>query len=369
MVKHRRYATKKRKGALIDPVNRNLLGSKTKRQNLDPSSSQLGNQPVSRKAKELSWLTKKVDELQKVKRKPKCKNRFLEETSKLGYNQKPWESAENLLGRINRDQWNLVDEQLVKARFGAAGRDIKEIVEDYKEVDEKEKRRKLEKIARREKLKKLREKEKEFKEKQSRKRKTSEDGDSILLNNSSGDEEKGGSEGSSNESDDDQPSEQFEQKEIQNSRPAKHLRPESPKKKQRLGKRDKLRLKKKSEKAEAACDFLLNAQEVIQFGDRVDAPPVFSGKNRKTMDPLFSQAGKKDLLLKKKLCPASSKNKEMPQTQSRDVTSSQKQTIVKRQTNANLEPLGKIRKTNSCIDFRQRELAIEAYRKIKKITR
>lgn len=47
--------------------------------------------------------------------------------------------------------------------------------------------------------------------------------------------------------------------------------------------------------------FLCYLSEVIKFGERVDAPPVFSGKFRKELDPIFANAGSKDLLLKRVL--------------------------------------------------------------------
>lgn len=82
--------------------------------------------------------------------------------TRLGYSHRPWEDDSALFRRFAKDTFRAVDEQLVRARFGTAGRDVAEIREDYRQLDEKERRKKALKLMRKEKLRKLREKEREF---------------------------------------------------------------------------------------------------------------------------------------------------------------------------------------------------------------
>jgi len=64
-----------------------------------------------------------------------------------------------------------------------------------------------------------------------------------------------------------------------------------------------MRMLKAEETKSEQKEMLLNAREVIPFGDRADAPPEFDTINRKTLKPGFSKAGSKQLLLKAMLSP------------------------------------------------------------------
>ncbi|KAI1719070.1 hypothetical protein DdX_06194 [Ditylenchus destructor] len=283
MAKHRRYPQKKRNNA---PTSGNL--SNKKRLNLEPSRAMLDDQQMSRKIKELKQLAATVPELESAKRKRRPRNRFLEETAKMGYAQRPWESEDLLLSRINRDTHKSVDEQLLKAKFGMAGRSIKDIADDYKTLDEKEH--------------------------------DSEESASI--------------------------------DEVVEKEKPKTNKPNDVKKSRRLGKNDKLRLKRKQTREENEKDFMLNAREIIPFGERADAPPEFSGKLRQGMDPLFAHAGKKDLLLKKQLAKAPESDAKLSKrTDSSDVFARSGTASVNK------------RRSKIGVDPKEREKIIQAYRR------
>ncbi|KAI1730143.1 hypothetical protein Ddc_02827 [Ditylenchus destructor] len=358
MAKHRRYPQKKRNNASRSGTIQNKKGL-----NLEPSRAMLDDEQMSRKIKELKQLSATVPELENVKRKRRPRNRFLEETAKMGYAQRPWESEDLLLSRINRDTHKSVDEQLLKAKFGMAGRSIKDIAGDYKELDEKERRRKLQKLARKEKERKLHEKELAFKANKKRMRQmkkqqndVNSDDDSLAekmdelqerLETEESDNEEDKQENLSDGSEESASSDEVVEKEKH-----KTNKPNEVKKSRRLGKNDKLRLKRKQEREENDKDFLLNAREIIPFGERADAPPEFSGKLRREMDPLFAHAGRKDLLLKKQLAKAPEGDVKLSKrTDSSD--------LFARSGTASVTK----RRSKIAVDPKEREKIIQAYRR------
>jgi len=103
------------------------------------------DQPVPKATRELQRRIQEAKSMVNIKRKKKPKNRLLEESAKMGYFQKPWENPNSLFERVEKDTRKFVREEFIKARYGLAGRNEKEIAQDYKELDEKEKRKKLQK--------------------------------------------------------------------------------------------------------------------------------------------------------------------------------------------------------------------------------
>jgi hypothetical protein len=101
-------------------------------------------------------------------------------TAKMGFQKRPWENDLMLANRVMRDKNRALDDELIKVinfvycfnspifkvKHGTAGRDVKEIEADIKELDEQERRKKLLKIAANEKRRKLKEKEERFRQSQ-----------------------------------------------------------------------------------------------------------------------------------------------------------------------------------------------------------
>ncbi|KAL3090857.1 hypothetical protein niasHS_007232 [Heterodera schachtii] len=252
---------------------------KNKNMNKKPPNSMLEEQPTTWKEQMLKKMTDEVaqqkNKMQKRNKKPK--NRLLEETQKLGYHHMPWESAKTLIYRIQQDQNKAINDELLKARFAKAGRDVKEIAEEYKIIDEKNKMKKERRKVLHEKQSKLRAKEKDNEEGNGANSEDEMDQNEM--------EEEGREDGRGGEA-----------QEEKGTGPK-----ESSSKRKRLRKAVKIQLKRKRTKSQATKELILNAREVIPFGDRVDAPPTFTSELARTIRPLHERAGKKELLLKRLL--------------------------------------------------------------------
>uniref|UniRef100_A0A183C5L2 Ribosome biogenesis protein NOP53 n=1 Tax=Globodera pallida TaxID=36090 RepID=A0A183C5L2_GLOPA len=184
---------------------------------------------------------------------------------------------------------SMVDDQPVtwKARFGKAGRDVKEIAEEYKMMDEKAKQRKLLKLARKEKQLNLLQKDKTFREKSHRNGPIiEEDGTKIL-------------EGDGIEREEEKTEEGEEQR--RGGAWRNRTKPTTEKERMQLAKADKTHNGQRKEQKRPAKELILNAREVIPFGARVDAPPTFNSDLFRKIRPLHAGAGKKELLLKQLL--------------------------------------------------------------------
>uniref|UniRef100_A0A1I7TPX7 DUF1014-domain-containing protein n=1 Tax=Caenorhabditis tropicalis TaxID=1561998 RepID=A0A1I7TPX7_9PELO len=76
---------------------------------------------------------------------------------------------------------------------------------------------------------------------------------------------------------------------------------EKNKKSQKLSKKERrketLKARKADEQKRKAGEVLINSREVIEFGERYDAPPTFAGSLKKKFEPLMAKAGQKTLLL------------------------------------------------------------------------
>jgi len=268
--------------------NNRMRGYDYQRLNQEPSNSSMDDdQPLTRKLRELKKLVQEAKiKTPVIKRNKTPRNRFFDEASKLGYLQRPWEDEEKLLFRISKDTATAVGGELLKAKFGAAGRSISEIAEDYKLLDEKERLKKMQKMAYREKLKRLREKEKAFK-----KRKRKLEGTGL---------QESDSDNNDNELLDDPAPDISDYGNSEDGDECKKIKPTSKDSmatndivlSSRLRKREKLKLKRLDKQQEKAENKIMNAKDVIRFGERVDEPPKFSGNYQPN-----SKMGKKKLLL------------------------------------------------------------------------
>uniref|UniRef100_A0A914GWJ7 Uncharacterized protein n=1 Tax=Globodera rostochiensis TaxID=31243 RepID=A0A914GWJ7_GLORO len=303
MARHRRYplkksaqykdSTKKDENLPVEievaPLPAPMDG-RSRKMNKTPPASMVDDQPVTWKVRKLRQLAEEAAQQQNTtrKRNKKTKNRLLEETLKLGYCHRPWESATALVFRIQRDQDKALNDELLKARFGKAGRDVKEIAEEYKMMDEKAKQRKLLKLARKEKQMKELQKDKTFRERSHRNEPIIED-----------DGTKGYVEGDEIGREGEKAGEEEEQR--RGGAWRNRTKPTTEKERMQLGKADKTHNGQRKEQKQPAKELILNAREVIPFGARVDAPPTFNSDLFRKIRPLHAGAGKKELLLKQLL--------------------------------------------------------------------
>ncbi|KAI6171281.1 hypothetical protein M3Y97_01053600 [Aphelenchoides bicaudatus] len=300
MAKHRRYPVKKpNKAKVKNPLER--MGGKviTKKDlNRVPNKDEMDSQPLPRRWIEVQETAKAAKEAPKRTRtgKKRAKNKFFEMTAKMGFQKRPWEDEEMLANRIARAKNRALDDELIKVQAGTAGRDPKEIEADIKKLDEKERQKKLLKVAAAEKRRKLREKEERFQQSRLAKHADSDEEDVSSV------DEKELDSGDEFVEVDDQESaaRRVIRKGTTKHSKKKQKQPDQPETnaKKRLSSSEKSRQKKKENNSEKRRFLMLNAKEVLPFGERADAPPDFGASLRKKFTPLYSEAGKKDLLLK-----------------------------------------------------------------------
>uniref|UniRef100_A0AC34R3S0 Uncharacterized protein n=1 Tax=Panagrolaimus sp. JU765 TaxID=591449 RepID=A0AC34R3S0_9BILA len=301
--------------------------------NYDPKPTDL-DQKLPRRVREIQKLQEIASNPIK-KKKSKPKNALLELAEKHGFQKRPWETDAKFKKRMLRETDGDIQCELLKAKYGVGGRDVGEIKEDYKELDEIEQRKKDAKAARRQKL--LGDTEPETKDESAEKL---EDGD---------DEEGETSEVPTKKKrlTKNDRIRQFKksEKEIHDKEmifDAKEIIPfgervdappefkadeegetsEVSTKKKRLTKNDRIRQFKKSEKEIHDKEMIFDAKEIIPFGERVDAPPEFKGL--KKLGDSSKKAGSKDLLLKQVL--ENNQTKAVPE--SKKVSEQERQRVI-----------------------------------------
>jgi len=258
MARHRRLQKKNRKKLKsVDPFNfgKNSI-RETKalsKNNIAPNLDELDAQPMSKSSRDLAELILSSAKTFPVKNKKRPRNRLIEETEKAGFVRRRYENEAQFMRRVGNLTHHLVQEEFMKVKYEIAGRDVKELAADLKELDEKAKRRKEQKAARREKL--FRARQQEVGEHQHFQK---EHHDESLGSNSKGDNE------------------------------------QKPAKKSRLSLKDRKKRLKREQEEDDAADLMLNAREVIAFGERVDAPPEFSQQCKFKQK---NRVGEKKLLL------------------------------------------------------------------------
>ncbi|CAD5226640.1 unnamed protein product [Bursaphelenchus xylophilus] len=342
-MRHRRYPVKKNtKIKASDPMTKGKGPGKVdlRRKNRPPTLDEIDEQMIPRRLKDLEQAKQALKDGIDIKRKrnKRNKNKFLELTSRMGFHQRPWEDQEQLTKRIMRTKNKALDDEMMKVKAGKAGRDAKELDEEFRQLDETAKRKKLAKIALREKKLKLKEKEEKFKQSKVRKMANL---DSEEDSEDAEDEEEVDSEAESINQVDEKGSDKNKKKE--NFKIEDNDKQEIGKKRRRLNKRERKQLKRRIQREDEEKDLLLNAREIIPFGETADAPPKFESF-RKTMDPLYAQAGSKDLLLKKLMGNS----------------------VEKKGIEMELDEHSFGKKTKQKVDDQERLKVIQAYRDLKK---
>ncbi|KAI6216189.1 hypothetical protein M3Y99_01835300 [Aphelenchoides fujianensis] len=351
MARHRRYPTKKKQKIKAgDPDQRASRPTTKGRANAPPKDED--DQLVPRRLKEIREAQEAAaNQPQRRPSKKQTKNKFFAMTAKMGYKPRPWENEEMLAHRVLQSKNGPLKDELVKARFGLAGRDTKEIDADFQLLDEKEKRKRALKIALREKRLKQKEKEANFRSNRGSKEAPVFDEEDDEEEDDRGefvDDEEVAEEVEDSEEEEDEQKPPPPKKKADRKKDDEEKEAEEPKQR-RLTSSEKKRLRKKTEKAEAEKHLILNAREIIPFGERVDAPPVFSKNVRKLLDS--GQAGKKDLLLKD-LLRKNEKPAVVHEATESDGDSDEKPRVI-----------GKLKRR---VSEAERLRTIEAYRQLKK---
>uniref|UniRef100_A0A914WCC2 Coiled-coil domain-containing protein 137 n=1 Tax=Plectus sambesii TaxID=2011161 RepID=A0A914WCC2_9BILA len=303
MARHRRIQKKKRnKLKSVDPFNRKSKGeaeAKAKAFNRAPKSDELDDQKFSRSMREIGILKKQaaVPSAEK-KARNRQRNKIAEATTNAGFKQRPFEGEFQFMDRIKRESHAKVQEQLMKVHFNMAGRDPRAVEGEFKELDAKEAEKKKRKAAKRAaEMEAPKVKAKKGKKKANVSSETNDDYDI---------EEE--AETSLNTRDDETA--------------------DAPEKSGKIDRKKRIRMLKAEQTKCDQKELLLNAREVIPFGERADAPPDFEGIHRKMLKPGFSKAGSKQLLLKAMLSqPVASEPTQQPPKQ-KDLTDERERVIA-----------------------------------------
>ncbi|KAI6186535.1 hypothetical protein M3Y98_00143200 [Aphelenchoides besseyi] len=289
MPRHRRYPVKKKqkiKAGDEDPLRASKPKAKSQF-NAPPANED--EQVVPRRLKEIQKAAEAAASQSRRKSSKKGpKSSFYALTAKSGFKQRPWEDVDMLANRVLQSKNKEMNEEMLKVSFFllisitsflfrrkwvllvVIQRNWMPTFECWMKRND---RKKALKIARAEKRRKMREKEERF----------------IAERAAQGNQE-----ADSNDEEqpmDDEDSSDEDQIEAKEEPPLKKTKKsktaEMWQQRKRLTSSEKKRLRKKNSRAEAQKHLILNAREIIPFGERADAPPVFS-----------KSAGKKDLLLK-----------------------------------------------------------------------
>ncbi|WKY04649.1 hypothetical protein Q1695_005565 [Nippostrongylus brasiliensis] len=289
MGRHKRIPTKNRKKLKsVDPFNKKapaLKAAAISKINWEPKDDE---QPIPRALKELEKSKAEgVVDKQVMKKRRQHKNKVLAEADKIGIKKGRFESVEHFVRRVERMTYAAIKDHDTLVKQGLVGRDEKDLEADFKLLEEKEKRAKEQKKneiqnkikaarEKREREAKIKEERLLEKEERKRKRKLQDEDDAESDKNDEKEHDEMNADGMTS---------------------SKSGDPEVKRKKKKFGGSDKIREKKKLAADIARKEAVLNQREVIAFGERYDAPPVFKGVMKKEMNPLMAKAGGKNLLL------------------------------------------------------------------------
>ncbi|CAB3405850.1 unnamed protein product [Caenorhabditis bovis] len=292
-MKYRRIPKKNRKKLKsVDPFNTKAAALKAveKTAKNDAPTKSLDEQPLTKAQKKLMAPGLIVDK-KEAKKKKKEKNSVLREAEKLGLKKGRFETVERFVRRVEGIMYNRIHENIAIAKQGLAGRKQEEIDADYAKIDEKEKRKKeQEKREIQNKIKeakKRREQEAEKKEEMLKSKEQRKLAKRQIGEHQEEEEEKSDIDDEEEHEDDDAPV----------PKKSKNDKEKTEKLSKKNRRKEFLKNRKVDEKIRKADDAILNAKEIVAFGERYDAPPVFGGDLKKKFEPLMAKAGQKTLLL------------------------------------------------------------------------
>lgn len=300
MALHRRIPKKNRKKLKsVDPFNNKANAArfqdKKKQSNQAPTNLK-DEQPLSKALQNL--IAKPIVTKVEAKKKKKQKNAVLKQAEELGMKKGKFETISRFVKRIEGTLHSRINEQIAIAKHGMAGRKQEEIDADYKVLEDAEKRKKDQE------KREIENKIKDAKKKREQEAKRRDDADKAKEKKKAEkwkaiveeEEEKEEKEKNVDEDSDDE-----DEDESQKPKKQKVENEGDGKKASKMSKKDRrketLKARKTDEQKRKAGEALINSREVIEFGERYDAPPTFAGHLKKKFEPLMAKAGQKTLLL------------------------------------------------------------------------
>ncbi|GMS96016.1 hypothetical protein PENTCL1PPCAC_18191 [Pristionchus entomophagus] len=234
--------------ALRDPTA-NAYKEMPATHNRDPSTN---DQETPKAVRE---MLKRIEEGKQkgggVKRSfPKKKDKVKSSLASVGIQKKSRESIKVAIGRMHDKINTEMEQAMLQAKAGVAGKDTKQIAKEYKEMDEAARAKREVKL-----LKRKKEEEEKFGHARDKTMKRL--------------------------------------KMIEEER----MKDGSKAGRKKMNRMNREKEKRKEEKVVMEKETMLDAKEVIDFGERYDAPPVFKGKLKCRIDPLSAKAGGKSTLL------------------------------------------------------------------------
>ncbi|KAF8374611.1 hypothetical protein PRIPAC_81040, partial [Pristionchus pacificus] len=234
--------------ALRDPTA-NAYREMPATHNRDPSTS---DQETPKAVRELLKRIEEGKQKGKVIKRtfPKKQDKVTSSLAAVGIQKRGRESIKQTIGRMHEKINTEVDEARIMAKAGVAGKDSKQIAKEYKEMDETARAKREHKL-----LKRKKEEEEKFghaRDKTIKRLQMIED---------------------------------------------ERMRDGSKAGRKKMNKINREREKRKEERVILEKESMLDAKEVIDFGERYDAPPTFKGKLKCRIDPISAKAGAKSTLL------------------------------------------------------------------------
>ncbi|CCD66711.1 DUF1014-domain-containing protein [Caenorhabditis elegans] len=294
MAQHRRIPKKNRKKLKsVDPFNNKANAARFKDKNKNSNQAPVSlkdEQPLTKAAKNLmgSGITTKEE----VKKKKKQKNAVLAQAEELGMKKGKFETVNRFVKRIEGTLHSRINEQIAIAKHGLAGRKQEEIDADYKIIEDAEKRKKEQE------KREIENKIKEARKKREQEARRLEEVEKLK-------EQKKAEKRKMKEAlEKEEEEESFDEDEVSEKRAKIEKSTEkggSEKATTKLSKKDRrketLKARKSDEQKRRAGEALINSREIIEFGERNDAPPTFGGALKKKFEPLMAKAGQKTTLL------------------------------------------------------------------------
>ncbi|EGT53877.1 hypothetical protein CAEBREN_12653 [Caenorhabditis brenneri] len=318
MAMHRRIPKKNRKKLKsVDPFNNKANAArfqdKNKSSNQAPANLK-DEQPLTKAMMNMMSTNNPIVTKEDLKKKKKQKNAVLKQAEELGMKKGKFETVTRFVKRIEGTLHRKINDQIAIAKHGLAGRKQADIDADYKILEDAEKRKKDQE------KREIENKIKEAKKKREQEAKRREEADRAKEQRKADkrklkeekEKEKEESMDEEENSDDSDDEDGQKKKKVQKVEEEKNKKAPKLSKKER--RKETLKARKTDEQKRKAGEAIMNSREVIEFGERYDAPPTFGGHLKKKFEPLMAKAGQKTLLLHSMLQKGSQKTEYLNDT-------------------------------------------------------
>ncbi|EFO87354.1 hypothetical protein CRE_31425 [Caenorhabditis remanei] len=312
MALHRRIPKKNRKKLKsVDPFNNKANAARfqegNKKSNQAPASLK-DEQPLTKAMKSMISLNNPIVTKEDLKKKKKQKNAVLKQAEELGMRKGKFETVNRFVKRIEGTLHSRINEGIAIAKHGLAGRKQEEIDADYKKIDDAEKRKKDQE--RREIENKIKEAKKKREEEAKRRDEMDKAREQRKAEKRKLKETPEESEDVEEEEEDDSDDDEDGPKPKKNAEKPEETQKKAPKLSKKERRKETLKARRTDEQQRKDGEMLINSRELIEFGERYDAPPTFNGALKKKFEPLMAKAGQKTLLLHSMLQKSGAKKTE-----------------------------------------------------------